>query len=149
MELILILGCVYPLEDTKLEDKKFCECGCGAEINQTKRFKHGHYVKLNPRKADNSNFWTGGRRKDSSGYVLIHSPAHPSATKAGYVCEHRLVMEKHLGRYLTEDEHIHHINQNPKDNRLENLKIMSNSEHIRFHRTEELKRGINRFTYNK
>src|SRR5689334_22036255 len=44
--------------------------------------------------------WKGGRRIDKDGYVLIYAPDHPQATKAGYVREHRLVMEQHLERYL-------------------------------------------------
>ncbi len=45
------------------------------------------------------------------------------------VREHRFVVEQHLGRKLTKNEHIHHINGNPQDNRLENLQVLSNSEH--------------------
>ena len=48
--------------------------------------------------------------------------------------EHRYVMEKHLGRKLTKYEHIHHINHNGLDNRLENLKIVSMSEHKKEHK---------------
>jgi hypothetical protein len=45
------------------------------------------------------------------------------------VREHRFIMEQHLGRKLTKNEHVHHINGNPQDNRLENLQVLSNSEH--------------------
>lgn len=47
-------------------------------------------------------------------------------------------MEKHLNRYLTFPEVVHHINKNPVDNRIENLKLFKdNSEHIKFHRDSE------------
>jgi uncharacterized protein (DUF433 family) len=49
--------------------------------------------------------------------------------------EHRLVVEKALGRRLTWDECVHHINGNPRDNRLENLEIISHSAHTRLHLT--------------
>lgn len=47
--------------------------------------------------------------------------------------EHRFIMEKYLGRKLTSDEVIHHINGLKYDNRIENLEIMSRSEHSRMH----------------
>ena len=80
----------------------------------------------------NSN-WGGGRFPDSKGYIKVWSPNHPFKDGDGYVFEHRLVMEKHLGRYLTKDEVVHHINENPKDNRIENLQLMSREEHSRLH----------------
>jgi len=49
--------------------------------------------------------------------------------------QHRIIMEKHLGRKLHTDEIVHHINGNPKDNRLKNLKVMSRSDHARYHNT--------------
>lgn len=68
---------------------------------------------------------------DHMGYVRIYEPEHPRATKAGWVFEHRHLMEKELGRYLDRDEHVHHINGKKDDNRLENLVVLSHSEHSR------------------
>lgn len=76
--------------------------------------------------------WNGGRQIDGDGYVLIHCPDHPHATLAGYVREHRLVMEKHLGRYLKRGEVVHHKNKDKQDNRLSNLELFgSNGDHLR------------------
>lgn len=44
---------------------------------------------------------------------------------------HRHLMEQHLGRKLLRDEHVHHVNGDPKDNRIENLQVLSNGDHQR------------------
>src|SRR5262245_15620968 len=80
-------------------------------------------------------FWNGGRTTDRNGYVLILAPEHPNAYASGYVLEHRMVMADHLGRKLSRSEHVHHINGNVADNRLENLELLSDGEHARHHST--------------
>ncbi len=78
--------------------------------------------------------WKGGKRKNEYGYIFVWKPEHPNAMKVGYVLEHRLVMEEHLGRYLTKEEEIHHINEIRDDNRIENLKLFKNKgEHKAHH----------------
>lgn len=68
--------------------------------------------------------WRGGRSVDGEGYIRVYAPTHPKAFgHGGYVREHRLVMEQHLGRYLESHETVHHINGNKADNRIENLQV--------------------------
>lgn len=73
--------------------------------------------------------WRGGKHYDSSGYCSVRiDDDHPMAAMRGensYVKEHRLVMAMHLGRPLTEDENVHHVNGNRLDNRLGNLELWS------------------------
>jgi hypothetical protein len=71
--------------------------------------------------------------EQGNGYRLIYCPNHPYAKRSGYVYEHRYVMEKHLGRFLKNEELVHHDNGIKHDNRIENLRIMSIAEHSKLH----------------
>lgn len=69
--------------------------------------------------------------KGDYNYVLV--PEHPSATENGYVLEHRIVMENHLGRLLKKEEVVHHKDGNRKNNHIDNLEVLSNNYHAAMH----------------
>ena len=77
--------------------------------------------------------WNGGRRVDRGGYVGIRinddSPYFEMVNSGGYVAEHRLVMAKHLGRCLTNNEHVHHKDRNKHNNNIENLELLNKKDH--------------------
>lgn len=102
-------------------------------------FKKGHKTwnkGIPGLKRENAYNWKGGRSL-TRGYVRIYIPEHPNNCD-GYVFEHRLVMEKHLGKYLNRKEVVHHINGIRNDNRIENLKLLSsNGKHIKLHPRED------------
>lgn len=81
--------------------------------------------------ANSGNF--NGYRAKSSGYILRYVPEHPYANSRGYVAEHRLVVEEHLGVILPREFVVHHINGVRDDNRIENLAIMTVGAHSAFH----------------
>lgn len=77
--------------------------------------------------------YNGGKYIDDKGYVRVLKPDHPKNIR-GYTYEHRLVIEKYLGRYLQAWETVHHINEIKVDNRLDNLFLCSSQEHSALHK---------------
>lgn len=68
------------------------------------------------------------------GFKPLNKPLHKYKeinVNGKRVREHRYIMEQHLGRKLELWEHVHHINDDSSDNRLENLEVLSNSDHQR------------------
>jgi|ERR1035437_218405 hypothetical protein len=74
--------------------------------------------------------WKGGFWISDDGYKIIENEVE---TKGYKLLEHRKVMEKFLGRKLLSSELIHHINHNKLDNRINNLQIVTRSEHPKIH----------------
>lgn len=106
----------------KREERHFCGMVCKG------KFRSITYV------GAKATVWKGGK-KHCVGYLVIKTADHPYGDKRGYVMEHRLVMEKHLNRYLKPDEFVHHINEDKLDNRIENLELFEDiSKHLSYHR---------------
>ena len=72
----------------------------------------------------NNPAYRNGKYKNVQGYVMVLRKG------GGYILEHRLVMEKHLGRKLESWEYIHHKNGRRDDNRIKNLSIVISKKHF-------------------
>ncbi len=65
----------------------------------------------------------------TNGYRYVPVPPDQRhLTNAAYAAEHRLVMARHLGRALSDEETVHHLNGDRQDNRLENLELWSSAQ---------------------
>lgn len=71
-------------------------------------------------------------------YKLIYMPDHPSAMTSkdwnGFVYEHIYLVEKEMGRVLNNNEVVHHLDGNRKNNNISNLIVLSRSSHARLHK---------------
>lgn len=74
-----------------------------------------------------------GRSIDLDGYALVSAPpGHPSARRTGVMLEHRLVMERELGRHLEPSEIVDHIDGLHLHNAPSNLRLFAtNRDHLR------------------
>ena len=64
--------------------------------------------------------WRGGETK-KYGYPLIWKPDHPRSMRGKYVFKHLVVMEETIGRYISRDEPIHHIDLDRENASIDNL----------------------------
>lgn len=83
-----------------------------------------------------SSHWKGGRIRRGK-YIYFLRREHPFSGKQGYIAEHRLVIEADIGRFLTKEEAVHHIDGNGENNALENLILCAtHGEHTRLYHPE-------------
>jgi hypothetical protein len=113
-----------------------CLCDCGKEvILRGSKLRGGRSVSCGCLRNElsgargraqligNKYKWKGGLYKTTDGYCRVLVSGHPRADVRGYVFEHILVMQNHLGRVVEPYETVHHKNGIKGDNRIENLEL--------------------------
>ena len=71
------------------------------------------------------------------GYVYTIDKTIEYSDKVGKVYQHTYVMVEHIGRNLESNECVHHIDRNRANNSLDNLMLMTKSEHHALHARED------------
>ena len=136
-----VCGKFYFKHESQAVTRRYCSNEC--------RYKSPEYLnKLSEALQGSGNgMWKGGVVSHSDGYLYERAFDHPYASN-GYVLQHRLVVERHLratdpesvylsdvnGKsYLRPKVVVHHKNFDRKDNRIENLEVLSTGDHQRLH----------------
>ena len=107
-----------------------CACGCGRLVRCV--WAKGHHCRGVP---PTNKKTQGEGHLSSDGYIFIRLPSHPRSRPNGYVKRAVLVVERVLGRFISEHEDVHHVNGVKTDDRPENLAVLSHSAHARYHIT--------------
>jgi hypothetical protein len=112
--------------------KKYCSLAC-----KYKYAKRPSGLKYNIRKENHAWFkkghkpWNTGNMNPYFDKSIGYWKVSVNGKEIKY---HRHIMEKEIGRKLTEEEVVHHIDGDKNNNEPENLYLFPNkSEHLRFH----------------
>lgn len=114
---------------SKKEYEKVC-AGCGKKFKHSARHKDRKYCSYECFSEHKRND-PPNRTEGKSGYIYVWM------TDGSGIPEHRYVMEEYLGRELLSTEHVHHIDFDRTNNKIENLMIVSRGEHSKLHREHE------------
>lgn len=110
---------------------------------------------------DQNSSFKGNTIRSNFGYILEYCPNHPrphdKSMKGSRVLQHRLIIERNYKLFdenlfekindfivLKQEYDVHHINEIKDDNRLENLQILTRSEHTKLH-NEQRYDDINKY----
>lgn len=87
-------------------------------------------------------FWEIEEITNAGDYLFAKVSNHPNADSGGRVLLHRIVMENYLGRLLTTNEIVHHKDKDTNNNDIDNLEVLTPSEHSKLHRKESSRKVV-------
>lgn len=139
---------IHPKDKQKISEvrkKSFCNHYCSASyfgaINKKEKNNIDKNVRIKKTNTDEFNYKIQSKSIKSNrilnGYLAVYMPEHPKSMKSenwdGYIYEHIPVAEKDIGRYLRDDEEVHHLDFNKMNNSPDNLLVMIYQSHGKLH----------------
>ena len=120
----------------------YCSKKCHYEAKKTYMSGEGNH-QFGIKGKENAT-WKSDKRLSRYGYIQVRVLDHPFRDYEDFVFEHRLVAEQYLldeknsveingKRYLADGYVVHHKNFHRTDNRVENLAVMTKTEHSKLH----------------
>lgn len=135
-------------------DKKCCKCGLSKDLSEFHRDSNGRMGRVSECK-DCKRIREGRVKHIPNykcffrGYGVTTSGGYPAicfGTPASTVRIHRLLMEEKVGRRLSYNEDVHHIDGDVWNWDVSNLIILKKGEHTKLHSHEKIKNGSRYFT---
>jgi hypothetical protein len=98
--------------------------GCN-KTHEARGFCAKHYLRFKKYGASSLPIKERKPQITKGGYKLVYAPEHNNSNGIGYIPEHRLVMSRHIGRDLLDNENVHHKDGNRLNNNIDNLELWS------------------------
>lgn len=106
------------------------------------RGKHGHHAR-----GQNHPRWRGGVAVSSHGYLKVQvGKEHPLADPNGYAYAHVLVWVAAGNEKPRANESLHHTDEDKRNNRIENLELLTRSDHATHHTERRQRDQFGRMT---
>lgn len=102
----------------RMKAMKYCSRGCMAKHRAITHNQEAHHA------------WRGGVVNDR-GYRRTNN--YKGNGHRELKMEHIAIMEQHIGRKLNNDEVVHHKDRNRANNDIDNLQLVTRSEHSKLH----------------
>ena len=147
---------VKPSRVKRVKTQICCSKECSSKLKETTYLgENNHQYNLT---GDKNSSFKGKEIVSNYGYILEYCPGHPrpcdTSVKGSRVRQHRLVIERNYKKFdpkyfeeidgwivLKDEYDVHHINEIKTDNRLENLQILTRSEHTILHNKRDAERA--------